>query len=117
MGLIEGMVLLAIGVMFLYLGITLPLGIARNLREGERPRQALSARLEPLPLRRVLDRLQVDTRGYLYRQPLHQVETHLRICEGCSVKARCERCLRRDEGCNGMTFCPNHSALAGLRPS
>ena len=85
--------------------------IRENLRRGEAVRVHLAARLQDLPLARVLPLYGCTVMTYLHARPLLAIEQEFRRCKACEATEHCEAALRQRAGTTAFSFCPNQVAL------
>ena len=73
--------------------------------------QHLAARLQDLPLARVLPLYGCTVMTYLHARPLLAIEQEFRRCKACEATEHCEAALRQRAGTTAFSFCPNQVAL------
>ena len=97
--------------------IRLPWAMSKNIKTGIRFRQALSEKIDGLRLGRMLSRLGITNKGYLYEQRIHKIRHHIDQCEACENIDICDaRADDMDEIDNDIaTYCPNAEDLVSIR--
>jgi hypothetical protein len=108
-----------LGTLFSITVFSIVFNVQRNLKAGEAFRDALGERLEGLRLARMLRVRGADTRTYLHRAQVVDIERHMRNCRECVSHQHCDTELAAAEvrtgpqaGIQRIDFCPNAKDLA-----
>lgn len=107
--------LAGIALLAAYVVLRMTYAILANFHTGRQFRQALVGRVKRLRLHRMIERRGIDTEEYLHRQPIVEIEKHIRACEGCGSTAVCDQALKSPAGQADLSFCQNDAAFNAIK--
>jgi hypothetical protein len=90
--------------------VVLMVAILRNIRQGERWREAMLERMESLRMARALRQRGIDPRRHVHEESVLALETQLSRCEGCEKGEDCERVLDEERFAE-FGDCPNEADM------
>ncbi len=88
----------------------LMIAILHNIRQGERWREALLARMESLRMARALRQRGIDPRRHVHEESVLDLEAQLRRCEDCEQGRECDRALAEARFAE-FDGCPNEADM------
>lgn len=111
-------IIFVIGVLGLLVmtGFILAAIISGNFRTGQRLRKGFAQRVRMLRLRRMLERRKINVEAYLHDAMIHDIDRHIRICEGCEKLKECDASLNAvGKKETDLSFCPNDADFVKLK--
>lgn len=100
-------------VLAIALAVMFPLAVGQNLKNGQLFREKLAARLQDLPMGKMLSRLGVGRDKYLHREESVKLHQQMSNCDGCKSEVQCQTDLEDSKTItvDDIDYCPNQEAI------